>query len=365
MSRTIDSVSFPLDLGDFVEIVDVRSPGEFAEDHISGAINLPVLSDEERTEVGTIYKQVSAFEARKIGAALVSANIGRHLENHFRDKPKDYRPLVYCWRGGQRSGSLATVLSDVGWNPSLLNGGYKTYRAEVVATIERCASESSLVVLNGYTGAGKTLVLKALRELGAQVLDLEGMANHKGSVFGGDPDTPQPAQKRFESLIYDELRFFDPEKITFVEAESAKIGRLNLPNPLWQKMKAAPVIEIASPLEERARYLCDDYEDWLGDVDRIEQTLDRLVGFHSHEKIEQWKERTRKGEWLNFTEELLRDHYDQRYTVEGTGNYSAPVDRVDLPHHDENTVRGVARVTWDKALSLTDDCPASAGTSEP
>ena len=237
------------------EIIDVRSPLEFQQDHVPGAINLPVLSDAERSQVGTIYKQVSAFEARQIGAAMVSRNIATHIEAHFLKKEKDYRPLVYCWRGGQRSESLATVLSQIGWQVNLLNGGYRTYRRMVIETIESRMEDLSFVVLNGFTGVGKTAVLDQLAEMGEQVLDLEGLAQHKGSVFGGDPENPQPAQKQFESLLFQKLREIDSNRVVFLEAESAKIGKLNVPNPLWQKMKQSPVIELNASLENRAKHI--------------------------------------------------------------------------------------------------------------
>lgn len=347
MSRFPEKIPFPTGLGaagigKYDEVIDVRSPSEFLEDHISGAINLPVLDDEERAQVGTTYKQVSSFDARKQGAALVTKNISAHLQSHFADKPKDYQPLVYCWRGGQRSGSLATVLSDIGWNVHLIEGGYKSYRSHVLDTFESASKQLRLVVLNGYTGAGKTLVLKALEKMGAQILELEGMANHKGSVFGGDPDFPQPAQKRFESLIYDSMSGFDLEKIVFVEAESAKIGRLNLPNPLWQRMKTAPVIEVFSPLSARATYLTADYEEWIGDPGRIEATLDRLTGFHSGERIAYWKALSREAKWHELVSGLLEFHYDERYTVGGSGHFEAPVERVDLNDHSTEEVEKAA-----------------------
>ena len=321
------------------EIIDVRSPGEFAEDHITGAVNLPVLQDCERQIVGTVYKQESSFEARKLGASLVSANIGRHLAEHFADKPKDYAPLVYCWRGGQRSGSFGLVLSSIGWDVSVLEGGYRTYRRHVIETIERVAPTLKLVVLNGYTGSGKTLLLKQLEEDGAQVLDLEGLACHKGSVFGGDPENPQPAQKRFESLLFDQLRDFDAGEPVFIEAESAKVGRLNLPNPLWQKMKVSPVIEIDSPLAARAAYLKADYEEWLEDLDRIHLTLDRLKSFHSKKQLQRWRDLAEEGSWHEFVAELLAEHYDKRYTVGGSGHFEKPSTKVPLPSHSGEEVR--------------------------
>ena len=334
------------------EIIDVRAPCEFAEDHISGAINLPVLKDLERERVGTIYKQESSFEARKIGASLVSANIGEHLAGHFAGKPKNYRPVVYCWRGGQRSGSFGIVLANIGWDVSVIEGGYQTYRRHVSETIESIAPELNLVVLNGYTGAGKTLLLKQLESDGAPVLDLEGLACHKGSVFGGDPENPQPAQKRFESLLYDKVRTFDTGKPVFIEAESAKVGRLNLPNPLWQKMKISPVIEIDSPLAERAAYLKSDYEEWLEDLDRIHRTLDRLKSFRSKKQIQQWRDLAEEGRWLDFVSELLSEHYDKLYTVGGSGHFEKPTTRVPLPSHSRDAIGQSAQELREKAGAI-------------
>lgn len=334
------------------EVIDVRAPCEYVEDHISGSINLPVLEDSERERVGTIYKQDSSFDARKIGASLVSANIARHLAEHFADKPKGYRPVVYCWRGGQRSGSLGIVLSSIGWDVSVIEGGYKAYRSNVSETIERIAPKLNLVVLNGYTGAGKTLLLKQLEEGGAQVLDLEGLACHKGSVFGGDPENPQPAQKRFESLIYDRLRTFHGDEPVFIEAESAKIGRLNLPNPLWQKMKISPVIEIDSPLAARAAYLKSDYEEWLEDLDRIHHTLDRLTNFHSKDQIQRWRELAEEGSWHDFVAELLAGHYDKCYTVGGNGHFEKPTLSVLLPSHSKDQIGSAAKELTQKAKIL-------------
>ncbi len=353
MGRRITKMRFPLPEGEhFDEIVDVRSPSEFAEDHVTGAVNLPVLDDEERARVGTIHKQDSTFKARRIGAALVSRNISRHLEEHFREKPPEYRPLVYCWRGGQRSGSLATVLGDIGWSVAVVDGGYKTYRQDVVDTILEKSESLRFIVLNGFTGAGKTLVLKEISGTGNQVLDLEDLANHKGSVFGGDPDNPQPAQKRFESLLYDRLRGFTSDRPVFLEAESAKIGRLNIPNPLWQKMKTASVVEISSPLDSRAEYLTNDYREWLDDEERIKRTLGRLQGFHSGEQIAEWIAKSERGEWLDLVSSLLAEHYDKRYSVAGSGYFEAPSKHIELNRHDDTSVRECAAAVVSEAGSL-------------
>lgn len=353
MSREPARIPFSKELlSGFDEVVDVRSPAEFAEDHVSGAVNLPVLDDDERARVGTIYKQVSPFEARKLGAALVSRNIARHLEGHFAGKGRDYRPLVYCWRGGQRSRSLAVVLAEIGWGADVVEGGYKAYRRRVVEAIASSSGRLGFVILNGYTGAGKTRLLRSLEEIGEQVLDLEGLARHKGSVFGGIPEQPQPSQKRFESLLYDRLSRFDPKRRVFVEAESAKIGRLNLPLPLWRRLVRGPVVEIVSPLEARAAHLVEDYRDWLGDTERISATLDRLNGFQSNGTLATWKAMAEAGAWDELVRGLLAGHYDRRYPVGGDGPYAAPSLVLELGAHDPASVHRCAVELSDSEIGL-------------
>src|SRR5574341_2585405 len=201
----------------FDTIIDVRSPAEYAEDHIPGAISAPVLDDAERAQVGTLYKQVSPFDAKKIGAALVAKNIAEHVGHQFRDKPKTWRPLVYCWRGGKRSGSMAHILKEIGWNAETLEGGYKAYRRWVVAQLQSVPTSLEFIVIHGPTGSGKSRFLAALRRAGAQALDLEDLAAHRGSVLGNLPDRPQPAQKMFESLLLKELQGLDPSRALYVE----------------------------------------------------------------------------------------------------------------------------------------------------
>ena len=181
-------------------IIDVRAPMEFAEDHLPGAINLPVLSDAQRAEVGTIYKQVSPFDARKIGGALVARNTARHLQTALADKNGGWQPLVYCWRGGQRSGAFSTILDQVGWRVQLLRGGYRSYRRLVVAALYDTPMPYRLMLIEGGTGTAKTRLLHHLAKTGAQVLDLEGLAQHRGSLFGA-VDGGQPHQKMFETRL--------------------------------------------------------------------------------------------------------------------------------------------------------------------
>lgn len=189
------------DLDRFDCIIDARSPAEYALDHIPGAINCPVLNNEERATVGTLYKQESPFAAKKLGAALVAKNIANHLQKHFIHQPREWRPLVYCWRGGERSGAFAHILQRIGWKAQQLQGGYQGYRRQVIADLERWAPLAKFTVICGMTGSGKTRLLQALHGQ-TQVLDLEHLAAHRGSVLGGLPNQAQPSQKNVrESLM--------------------------------------------------------------------------------------------------------------------------------------------------------------------
>jgi tRNA 2-selenouridine synthase len=212
------------DLSTFDALIDVRSPSEFAEDHLPGAVNWPVLDDEQRRSVGTLYVQVSAHEARKVGAALVARNMAAHIEQHVRDLPREWKPLVYCWRGGQRSGTLAWYLSQIGFRTAQLSGGYKAFRAVVRSDLQTLPTRFDFHVLCGRTGSGKTLLLHALAEAGAQTLDLEGLARHRGSVLGGLPGLSQPSQKYFDTQLWHALNRLDSALPVFVESESARIG---------------------------------------------------------------------------------------------------------------------------------------------
>jgi tRNA 2-selenouridine synthase len=243
------------DLPRFDEVIDVRSPGEFAEDHAPGAINLPVLDNDERVRVGTLYKQVSPFEAKKVGAALIAHNIARHLETWFADKPKHYRPLVYCWRGGNRSGAMTHILQKIGFNAAQLEGGYKSYRRHVVAELASLPATLRFRVVSGPTGSGKSRLLTALEQAGAQVLDLEDLAAHRGSLLGARPDAPQPAQKGFESAIWSALASFEPARPVYVESESKRIGALTVPDALIAAMRSSPCIRIDAPLAARVQLL--------------------------------------------------------------------------------------------------------------
>ena len=315
-------------------IIDARTPAEFALDHLPGAINCPVLSDEERVTIGTIYKQVSPFEAKRLGAALVAANLARHLQTVLADKPADWKPLVYCWRGGLRSGSMVTWLRMVGWDAQQLAGGYKAFRHHVVDQLEALLPLLQLRVLCGATGSAKTRVLHALQAQGAQVLDLEGLACHKGSLLGALPGIAQPSQKHFESLLLQKLQSFDLCKPVFVEGESPKIGRVALPLTLVQHMRQAPVLEIAATADARLAFLLRDYA-YLGDeVEHLCTRLGYLKEIQGNEAIARWQDWARSGNLPALFDELMRLHYDPQYERSQSKHFVQWPQRVALPASD-------------------------------
>jgi len=309
------------DLRTFDDVLDARSPSEYEEDHLPGAINVPVLDDAERAIVGTVYKQQSAFEAKRIGAPLVSRNIAGHIETLFRDKPRTWRPLVYCWRGGGRSGSLAHVLRQVGWEAAKLEGGYKAFRKQVVADLESLPERFTFLVVCGATGSGKSRLLEALAAEGAQVLDLEVLAAHRGSVLGGLPEAPQPTQKSFETAIWTALSSFDPSRPVYVESESRKVGDLRVPEALIERMRASECLRLEAAEGTRVALLLEDYAHFVRDPEALREKLECLVPLHGAERIGQWTSRLRSGEWNALVEDLLRSHYDPAYRRSLFRNY--------------------------------------------
>lgn len=311
MAVTLTSLADLAALG-FDTIIDARAPAEYAEDHLPGAISLPVLDDEERARVGTIYKQVNPFTARKLGAALVSRNVAKHLEADLADKPGGWRPLVYCWRGGQRSGSFALILGQIGWRVETIAGGYKAWRSLVVKALYETPVASPVVVLDGNTGTAKTAILLRLKAQGVQVIDLEGLARHRGSLFGHMPGG-QPSQKAFECALAMDLSRLDPAKPVVVEAESAKVGDLRLPPHLWAAMSKAPRVIIEASLAERARYLTRAYADIVADGARLAQVIDLLRHAQPRETIEAWTALAASGQFEALAHDLMQVHYDPRY----------------------------------------------------
>jgi tRNA 2-selenouridine synthase len=306
----------------FDAVIDARSPAEYALDRLPGALNWPSLNDEERALVGTEYKQVSPFAARKRGAALVARNIATHVEREAMDRPKDWSPLVYCWRGGQRSGALATVLSSIGWRVHLLEGGYQAFRRAVIGALELLPARFEYRVVCGVTGSGKSRLLQRLAAQGVQVLDLEQLANHRGSVLGLVPGSPQPTQKQFETRVWDALRRLDPARPVIVESESKKVGDLRVPEALIERMRAAPCIRLELALEGRVELLLQDYDFFVRDTETFCQRLDALRVLRGHEVVNAWQAQARAGHTREVVRDLLVSHYDPIYRQSMQRNFA-------------------------------------------
>ena len=300
-------------LADFSDVIDARSEGEYAEDHLPGAVNWPSLHDEQRRIVGTSYKQISAFEAKKLGAALVAKNIAAHIERDVLDKPRDWQPLIYCWRGGKRSGSLALILDQIGFNVTLVDGGYKAFRAAMVADLPQLAARYSFRVICGTTGSGKTRLLHALAAQGAQVLDLEGLANHRSSVLGLIPGIQQPTQKAYDRLIWAALRGFDASRPVYIESESKKVGNVTIPEGLIVVMRDAPCLQLDLPEDERVALLLEDYDFFVRDIEFFCDRLEALLQARGKETVRDWQARSRSGDVASVVHELLVKHYDPVY----------------------------------------------------
>ncbi len=305
----------------FDSILDTRSPAEFAEDHVPGALCCPVLDNEERARIGTLYKQVSPFEAKKQGAALVARNIALHIEKSFLDKPRTWRPLVYCWRGGKRSGAMAHVLREIGWEARTLEGGYKAYRRYVVESLAALPARCTFRVIHGVTGSGKSRMLRALGTAGAQVLDLEDLAAHRGSVLGNLPERPQPTQKMFESLLLGNLLELDFSKEIYVEGESRKIGQLQVPAALIERMRASECLLLEADTATRVALLMDEYRHFFSDPATLNTQLDCLIALHGRERVAEWKALAAAGEWAALVARLLEEHYDPAYRRSAAHNF--------------------------------------------
>ena len=298
----------------FDTIIDVRSPLEYEEDHIIGSINCPVLDDQERIIVGTIYKKESTFKAKIIGSSLTARNIAKHIEEKFINQQGSWQPLVYCWRGGQRSKAFSIILSEVGWRTCQLEGGYKKYRNEVINFLNRIGSKLKIILISGKTGSAKTKILQNIKLQGGQILDLENLANHKGSLLGKIPGLKQPSQKLFESKLYHQIKQLDLRKNVYIEAESSKIGNIHIPKTIWAKMIVSPRIEIEADLELRSSFLLKDYRYMCENPELIKPIIYGLKNRLSKKLINDWLELITKKLWLDLTKSFLENHYDPSYS---------------------------------------------------
>ena len=317
-------------LGDFADRIDVRSPAEFAEDHVPGAESHPVLDDGERARIGTMHANESAFAAKRAGAAVVARNIASMLEASFAQKPRDWAPLVYCWRGGQRSRSLVHVLNEIGWRAAQLDGGYRAYRRRIVQRLADLPGRYRYQVICGLTGSGKSRLIGALAEEGAQALDLEAMARHRGSLLGDLPDRPQPTQKSFDSHLIQALERLDPSRPVYVESESRKIGTVQLPDALLDAMRAAECIRVVLPRPLRVALLKDEYAHFFDDCEALSGRLERLVPIHGKQAIARWTDAARAGDWDTLVSELLATHYDPMYRRSIDRNFPRIADAIDV-----------------------------------
>lgn len=320
--HTLSATDALMRLSTFDTIIDARTEDEYALDHVPGAVNWPTLDNAERITIGTLYKQVNAFEAKKRGAALSARNIAAHIEREVLDKPKGWRPLVYCWRGGNRSGALATILSAIGFQVTLIEGGYKAWRAALVEDIPRQAQRLQYRVVCGPTGSGKTRLLQVLAAEGAQVLDLEALAHHRSSVLGQIPGVPQPSQKAFDSRIWAALRGHDPAHPVFVESESKKVGNLHVPAALMESMRSSPCIDLQLPDEERVALLLEDYDFLVNNPSYFCQRLEALTELRGKTAVGEWIEKVHAGQIPQVVLSLLLHHYDPLYTNSIQRNFS-------------------------------------------
>ena len=306
----------------FSAIIDARSEDEYALDHLPHAVNWPSLNNQERILVGTMYKQVSPFEAQKRGAALVAANIARHIEREVLDLPKSWEPLIYCWRGGKRSGSLSLVLGQIGFKVHLIEGGYKAFRRAMLDDLPQRVVPLQFKVISGPTGSGKTRLLHVLQNMGAQVLDLEALACHRSSVLGHIPGQPQPSQKQFDMRVWHALRSFDATRPVFVESESRKVGNVSVPEPLIQSMRESPCFELQLSLDERVALLMEDYPFFVNDPALLCQRLDALTALRGKTVVDAWKAQVHGGHIDAVVRDLLVLHYDPTYAASMLRNFT-------------------------------------------
>jgi len=360
--RRISATDVIARLAEFDSIIDARSESEFAEDRLPDAVNWPSLDDAQRQTIGTLYKQVSPFEARKRGAALVAHNIANHIERHVMEHPREWKPLVYCWRGGQRSGALATVLDQIGFTVNVLEGGYREFRRAVMAELETLPATLDLHVVCGRTGSGKSRLLAALAANGAQVLDLEALACHRGSVLGPLPGVPQPSQKAFETLLWRALRAYDPARPVFIEGESRTIGRLRVPERLLERLRAAPCIHLEMSAAARVELLLQDYAHFVLDAESLCERLQALRELRGAALVEHWQVLARAGRNAELVHALLEQHYDPIYLRSMQRNFAGYTQALALPLADGSPAAMDAAVARLLAAPMTEAAPATMST---
>lgn len=332
-----------LEFGDYDLIIDARSPREFDDDHLPGAINLPVVGNEEYAQVGILYKG-DRHRAYLRGVADSLRNMAAAIDAQLGDLPPHARLLVYCFRGGKRSRLWYDTLRTIGFRTDRLEGGWKRYRRWTIEVLERFPEQFDYHVVNGPTGCGKTRLLQALAAAGEQVLDLEGLARHRGSLIGAIPGVRQPGQKLFESEVLDVLRRFDPGRPVWVEAESKKIGDVQLPTALHQGLhRARHRYLVDAPMAERVRVWREDFSHFAADPEAMLARLVYLVPLTGREVFEQWQALAAAGRIDDLFERVMVDHYDPAYGRSMRRNYGdRPHTPLALPDLGAEALRAVA-----------------------
>ena len=325
-------------------IIDVRSPSEFEIDHIVGAINCPILYDDERQKVGTIYKQISSFKAKIIGSSLSAKNIAFHIEKEFLEKKGSWKPLIYCWRGGQRSKAFSIVLSEVGWRTYQLSGGYKEYRNDIIKYLDNIGMKLKIILISGKTGSAKTKILHSIRDQGAQILDLEGLARHKGSLLGAIPNLKQPSQKFFESLLFYEINKLNLKKNIFIEAESSKVGNVHIPKSIWSNMILSKRIEVVADVNTRAKFLIDDYQYMCKNPILIKPMIKGLKTRLSNNLIDSWEKLIDEKKWFELTKSFLENHYDSSYSSNTIKNDRKVIREVQATTLNNDDIKNIAKI---------------------
>jgi tRNA 2-selenouridine synthase len=301
-------------------IIDARSPREFEEDHVPGAINLPVVYDAEYAEVGTTHR-TDPMRAYQIGVAYSLRNIARHLDLPFFRTSKRATILVYCFRGGKRSKLWTDALETIGYKVQRLPTGWKGYRNWVRATLADAPTKMHFNVLSGPTGCGKTRLLHALRQAGAQILDLEALASHRGSIIGGIPGHPQPSQKYFDTLLLEAISRLDLTKPVWIESESKKIGQVQLPTSLFEAMHHSRLFSVHTSMSERVLMWHREYPHFEKDPVGLVEKLSYLKALVGGPTLKIWKDLAEQGEIDALFESIMVDYYDPSYTRSTNKNY--------------------------------------------
>lgn len=322
-------------------LVDVRSPGEFKESSIKGAINMPLFDDEERKIIGTVYTRESVEKAKRIGLEVASKKL-LHIYDEIKELQKQYDKIVlFCARGGMRSGVLGMLLSSMGVNTERINEGYKGYRRYVIENLPKVNESAQYIVLHGNTGVGKTEILKQLECDGFDVLDLEGFANHRGSLLGTVGLGETTSQKQFESNIYHMLKERKGSYV-FIEAESKRIGNTTIPDFVFEKMKAGIHIFVDADIHFRTELIIKEYTKCENCNQEIIDCLKRLEKYIGETNLERYTELVLNSEYEMVVSELMIKHYDPMYTHGSNKyDYALKVEVVDIKTTTEEIKRWI------------------------